>query len=861
MKKLILAGQIIASILFLTRGFFICPKLVQSENPPQVVINELMWMGSSASSSDEWLELKNLTDQPIDLSNWYLTKKSAGAEVLMLTLPAGSALEANGFFLISNFSDESASSVLNIPPDLVDTAISLVNTSLQIKLYSANQTLIDTADDGSGQPLAGEYASGTTWKSMERNWDWADGTLETSWHTAEISYNFDLGAIEFGTPRWPNTDPNYPPIAEAGDNQTVKTNETVYFDGSDSTDPDADPLSYHWAFGDDVEADGITPTHAYAQTGEFTVTLLVSDGNKSSTDTLTVAVEDEPAPITEPEPENTPVIYSHDVRINELLPNPEGSDTEHEFIELENTGATDVDLRGWLIGDSSREYQIDPQDFPTTTIEARGYFLLNRNITGIALNNSAPETVRLKHPDNEVLEEISYQPPVPEGESYNRAPSGWVWSATLTPGQENVITIKEPDKPKEGEKDPKKEKTSLPEETKIGQNPAFDFSTRVLITELLPNPEGVEAEEEFIELANFDDKDINLSGWQLTDTKTYFKFGDSVTLGAGDYLVFLRPETKIALNNSSDQVFLIDPNKKIVSGVKYQKAEAGLSWSRRDQSNNWAWSTNVTPEQENVIELVENEDQTDPNQTAKEAREVDLSQVRGLANRDLVKTRGVVTVLPGILGKLLFYISTAEAGIQIYSSKGEFPELKLGNEIEVIGALGESQSERKINLRDIKVMGDSSMPEPLDITGQELTEDLEGRLVRIEGAVLSKKTQTIVLDSGGTEITVSLKKATGLKLADYTEGDLLTVTGIVSQLKTDYRILPRSSEDLTKAEVLGESTETVPLETPEKSIALTGDNSRRKTLIYLFSALGGLIIAGGIYYLKNKKAKSSSQPL
>ncbi|MCD6334669.1 MAG: lamin tail domain-containing protein, partial [Candidatus Latescibacteria bacterium] len=35
-----------------------------------VVINELMWMGSTASSADEWIELRNTTDSEILLSGW-----------------------------------------------------------------------------------------------------------------------------------------------------------------------------------------------------------------------------------------------------------------------------------------------------------------------------------------------------------------------------------------------------------------------------------------------------------------------------------------------------------------------------------------------------------------------------------------------------------------------------------------------------------------------------------------------------------------------------------------------------------------------------------------------------------------------
>ena len=42
------------------------------DNQSNVVINEIAWMGSAASASDEWIELKNTTNESINLSGWTL---------------------------------------------------------------------------------------------------------------------------------------------------------------------------------------------------------------------------------------------------------------------------------------------------------------------------------------------------------------------------------------------------------------------------------------------------------------------------------------------------------------------------------------------------------------------------------------------------------------------------------------------------------------------------------------------------------------------------------------------------------------------------------------------------------------------
>ena len=69
--------------------------------------------------------------------------------------------------------------------------------------------------------------------------------------------------------------------------------ELVTFDGSGSSDPDNDPLTYSWDFGDGSSGSGVSPTHAYASPsspGGDVVTLTVSDSVASSMDTTSIAV-------------------------------------------------------------------------------------------------------------------------------------------------------------------------------------------------------------------------------------------------------------------------------------------------------------------------------------------------------------------------------------------------------------------------------------------------------------------------------------------------------------------------------------------------------------------------------------------
>jgi PKD repeat protein len=69
------------------------------------------------------------------------------------------------------------------------------------------------------------------------------------------------------------------PIADAGDKlRKVKVNEVVYFDGSNSTDPDGKIVNWSWDFGDgSPKAYGIRVTHRYMIPARYKVTLAVQD--------------------------------------------------------------------------------------------------------------------------------------------------------------------------------------------------------------------------------------------------------------------------------------------------------------------------------------------------------------------------------------------------------------------------------------------------------------------------------------------------------------------------------------------------------------------------------------------------------
>ncbi len=79
----------IISLCISVSTLHIAGSLSLAASTGDVVFNELMWMGSTASTADEWIELRNMTDVALDLSGWTITRLSSGEETPMLVIEEG----------------------------------------------------------------------------------------------------------------------------------------------------------------------------------------------------------------------------------------------------------------------------------------------------------------------------------------------------------------------------------------------------------------------------------------------------------------------------------------------------------------------------------------------------------------------------------------------------------------------------------------------------------------------------------------------------------------------------------------------------------------------------------------------------
>ncbi|MFN2188164.1 MAG: lamin tail domain-containing protein, partial [Candidatus Promineifilaceae bacterium] len=161
------------------------PQTVQSSAVTfEIIISEVAWSGTDASSTDEWLELHNNSAQPVSLEGWSLVID--GVEISL----AGS-VAPNGYFLLERNDDQTVS---DIPADQIYTGL-LANTGVSITLVSATGALIDSANVDEG-PWPGGTAS-PDFRSMERIHPYAPD-FDSNWISNDaITIN---GIDAFGNP-------------------------------------------------------------------------------------------------------------------------------------------------------------------------------------------------------------------------------------------------------------------------------------------------------------------------------------------------------------------------------------------------------------------------------------------------------------------------------------------------------------------------------------------------------------------------------------------------------------------------------------------------------------------------------------
>ncbi len=360
----------------------------QSPSRNKLIINEVAWMGSSASASDEWIELKNISGGDLNISGWQLISQNNQIEINLEGLK-NQKIGAGRFILLERTDDNSA---IGVPADLIYSG-SLANTNTGLRLFDSDCNLTDEV---------------------------------------------------FANPNWP-----------AGDNSSKKTMER-----------DTNGLNWHTSGNVGGTPKQENSSASFAPSGGYTTFSPANTGQNQNN-----AVQSAAAPQYYP------------VKITEIMYNPEGSDTDREWIEIYNGGMSAVDLTGWKINEGNANHGLKLSDIKT--LNTGEYAVIASNKAGflsdfpdysgnifesaISLNNGG-ESIALKNGDLKI-DEINYSPETgADGNGKSLQLIGGFWKeGTPSPGKENA--------PDAADKNPTAVFVFSPDNPTAGGEISFDASS------------------------------------------------------------------------------------------------------------------------------------------------------------------------------------------------------------------------------------------------------------------------------------------------------------------------------------------------------------------------------------------------
>jgi len=914
-----------AAFFFLTSIFcfgslFISKSFVFAEENGHIIISEIQVGGASAN--DEFVELYNPANAEIDLSGWDLKRKTkTGNESNILNNIEG-AIPAHGHFLIAprancGESNSEACYTGNASADDEYTTDSFLAKDNTVLLYDQNGNLVDKAGWGETGDFEGEVISANPENNQSLERKVANSAVQDT-DNNKNDFEIQTNPNPQNSGRSENPRQNEPPAAKIlspENNSAYTEGEAVNFKAevSDLEDGAIGSDNIIWKEGDSELGKGNEIEIKNLAVGSHIIVLEVRDsGGEKTIKEITVKiisaqnVEDggEESEVGDgqnnsnqgsgtgggqsglPSAPYAKSIVPPKIIITEFLPNPEDSDRDSEFVEIYNSDSVEIDLSKWTLEDKIGQIK----QFAIAggiKIKPGKYKVFYSDETRISMNNSG-DGVILRDNKGNIASETPICDSASDEQSYALDEnSKWVWTLQPTPGRKNIIKA-EPPKVSKAEEATKSESESKSKEEKSAndgeekqENPIFpagagksekeqyNFSDRIIVSEIYPNPKGRDNRDggcEWIELYNDSDEDVNLKGWRIDDilekgSKPYIISGDTAIKAKG-YLTFGGADTKLALNNSGDEVNIFWPDGTVVDSVKYGNAAEGLSYNL-STDDIWIWSSKDTRGKENITKTEIADENSAKTDSASEASfyngdgeeleedeaedsganyiETTADEIKKLPRYTLIKVTGIVSAPPGIFSDKAFYISGS--GIQIYSYEAKFPKLNIGDKIEIVGRISEVGGERRILLdktEDIKIVGRDNPANPKIISTGNIGESNEGYLATVEGKMTQMKNDVFFMDDGSGEIKVYIKPQTGILKPNIKRGDWLAVTGEISQTSAGYRLLPRFQSDIKPSSIPGISTATAAF----SDSAGNGekDKGRDSILAILLGAVGALVL-------------------
>ena len=314
--------------------------------------------------------------------------------------------------------------------------------------------------------------------------------------------------------------------------------------------------------------------------------------------------------------------------INEVMYDLTGSDDNHEWVEIKNISVGDIDLTGWKFSDgSNHNLNLPPKNGGqgSLVIPSGGYAILADRadvflsdypgFSGIVIDtvmslNNAAENLKIIDADGQTVEQISYDNSLgANGDGYSLERTG-DYIAQFCPARDlggsvglenNPNCYSKPSPTESITTTPSLSPTPLSnlaanlteKETSVEMPKALIIE--LIINEFIPNPSGSDEENEWVEIYNAGQEDVNLAGWKLQDLSGKAYNLETEIIKAKGHLVLTRNQTKISINNDAETLILLSPDSIEAFKISFTGgSQEGYSFSRFGL-NDWRWTNILTP--------------------------------------------------------------------------------------------------------------------------------------------------------------------------------------------------------------------------------------------------------------------------
>lgn len=291
-----------------------------------------------------------------------------------------------------------------------------------------------------------------------------------------------------------------------------------------------------------------------------------------------------------------------------------GQSSTDEYIEIYNRSERDINLFGWRLAKKTASGNTSNllTSFPEIFIEPDSSLIIGHSNCTCSLDLSystsgsvAADNTIILFSDNgkTVVDKVGFGNAVDfelyptnnplEFEVYGRKNNGF----DSDNNKADFFLLYAPPKPKEEQKPAS---VSRPSEKNTSKD---NFDAKLIVTEFLPNPEGPDSENEFIEIKNIGPA-ADIGGYYIADTigsPKGYKIPEGTSIGQNQYLAFYSAKTPISLNNKGDGVEVWDPEKNVINASPDDcgKAPEGMSYALGEKG--WSWTKTPTPGKPNVI--------------------------------------------------------------------------------------------------------------------------------------------------------------------------------------------------------------------------------------------------------------------